>query len=74
MKKTVARIQIRARENDGAKLELGAIPVMRWDNVRSFIVDAATFVWIDKHRPQVIGGMWIKPSRRRHLWSQISGG
>ena len=33
---------------------------MRWDNVRSRVVDASAFVWFDAHRPQVIGGIWIK--------------
>src|SRR5258707_6473814 len=60
MKETAARIEIRVEEKQGARLTLGAKPVMRWDNPRSFIVDAATFVWLDDHRPQVIGGMWIK--------------
>jgi hypothetical protein len=60
MKETAARFEIRAEENGGARLELSAQPVMRWDNHRSFVVDAATFLWLDGHRPQVIGGMWIK--------------
>jgi hypothetical protein len=60
MKETAARIEIRAKDEGRTKLELGEQPVMRWDNHRSFIVDAATFVWFDDHRPQVIGGMWIK--------------
>jgi len=60
MKETAARFEIRVEEKEGHKLALGAKPVMRWDNPRSFVVDAATFVWLDDHRPQVIGGMWIK--------------
>jgi hypothetical protein len=60
MKETAARFEIRVAEREGATLALGAKPVMRWDNPRSFVVDAATFVWLDDHRPQVIGGMWIK--------------
>jgi len=60
MKETAARIEIRVEEKDGPKLELRAQPILRWDNHRSFVVDAATFAWLDDHRPQVIGGMWIK--------------
>jgi hypothetical protein len=60
MKKTAARIEIRVDVKEGAKLELRAQPVMRWDNHRSFVVDAATFIWLADHRPQVIGGMWLK--------------
>ena len=65
MKKTASRIEIRL-EGDGqegngqAKVELTDKPVVRWDNPRSFVVDAATFVWMSDHRPQVIGGVWIK--------------
>jgi hypothetical protein len=60
MKETAAKIEISVDEVQGAKLELLPQPVLRWDNNRSFIVDAATFVWLIDHRPQVIGGMWIK--------------
>ena len=60
MKETAARIEIAVDEVKGAKLELYAQPVLRWDNSRSRIVDAATFLWLIDHRPQVIGGMWIK--------------
>jgi hypothetical protein len=60
MKETAGRIQIGVEENAGGMLKLEPQPVMRWANHGSFIVDAATFVWLDDHRPQVIGGMWIK--------------
>jgi len=60
MKKTASRIEIRLQGDDETKLELNIQPVVRWDNPRSFIVDAATFVWMSDHRPQVIGGVWIK--------------
>ncbi len=60
MKETAARIEIAVDREKGAKLELHAQPVLRWDNNRSRIVDAATFLWLIDHRPQVIGGMWIK--------------
>jgi hypothetical protein len=60
MKKTAARIEIRVKGNEGTKLALGMEPVMRWDNDRSRVVDASAFVWFDAHRPQVIGGTWIK--------------
>ena len=33
---------------------------MRWDNERSHVVNASAFVWFDEHRPQAIGGIWIK--------------
>jgi hypothetical protein len=49
MKETAARIEIRFEKNEGAKLELNAEPILRWDNQRSFIVDAATFIWLDGH-------------------------
>ena len=60
MKKTAARFEIRVKGNEGTKLALGTVPVMRWDNDRARVVDASAFVWFDAHRPQVIGGMWIK--------------
>jgi hypothetical protein len=60
MKETAARFEIAVEEKEGKKLELHAHPVLRWDNHRSRIVDAATFLWVADHRPQVIGGMWIK--------------
>lgn len=60
MKETAARIEIRAEGNEATKLELRPQPVMRYDNNRSFICDAATFVWLADHRPQAIGGMWLK--------------
>jgi hypothetical protein len=60
MKETAAQIEIHVDRNAGTKPELGAQPVLRWDNQRSRVVDAATFVWLADHRPQVIGGMWIK--------------
>src|SRR5262249_319133 len=68
MKETAASIEIRVEVEEGAKLELRAEPVMRWDNHRSFVVDAATFVWLADHRPQVIGGMWIKNG---HAWFDL---
>lgn len=68
MKETAARIEIRTAVKDSAKLELRAQPVLRWDNSRSFVVDAATFVWLVDHRPQVIGGMWIKDG---HAWFDL---
>src|SRR6476660_3296680 len=68
MKDTAARIEIREEVKEGAKLGLRAEPVMRWDNHRSFVVDAATFVWLADHRPQVIGGMWIKNG---HAWFEL---
>ncbi len=60
MQETAASIQIHVEETEGTDLELQSQPVTRWDNHRSFIHDAATFVWLADHRPQVIGGMWIK--------------
>jgi hypothetical protein len=60
MKETVARFEIAVEGKDGKKLELHPQPVLRWDNSRSRIIDAATFLWVADHRPQVIGGMWIK--------------
>ena len=60
MKETAERIEIRVKGNEGTKLALGTEPVMRWDNDRSRVVDASAFVWFDEHRPQVIGGTWIK--------------
>ena len=60
MKETAASIEIRVEGQDGAKLELSAQPVMRWDNHRSSVADGAAFVWLSDRRPQVIGGMWIK--------------
>jgi hypothetical protein len=60
MKETAARIEIAVDREKGLKLELHAQPVLRWDNSRSRIVDAATFLWVADHRPEVIGGMWIK--------------
>jgi hypothetical protein len=60
MQETAASIQIHVEETEGAELELQPQPVMRWDNHRSLIHDAATFIWLADHRPQVIGGMWIK--------------
>ena len=65
MKETAASIEIRVAGEEGAKLELSAQPVVRWDNHRSTIVDGATFVWLSDHRPQVIGGMWVK-NRQEH--------
>lgn len=60
MKETASRIEIRMEGDGGTKLELATQPLLRWDNQRSFVVDAATFLWISDHRPQVIGGVWIK--------------
>jgi hypothetical protein len=60
MKETAARFEFRVEGSERMKLEPLSQPVMRWDNPRSFVVDAATFVWEADHRPQVIGGMWIK--------------
>jgi hypothetical protein len=60
MKGTAERIEIRLEGQDGPKLDLREQPVIRWDNHRSFVVDAATFVWTIDHRPQAIGGMWLK--------------
>jgi hypothetical protein len=60
MKETAARIEIQTQGNEKAKLELRAQPVVRWDNHRSFVVDGATFVWVADHRPQAIGGIWLK--------------
>jgi hypothetical protein len=60
LKETAARIEIHTNGDGGKKLELIARPLLRWDNQRSFVVDAATFVWTSGHRPQVIGGVWIK--------------
>ena len=60
MKETAARFEISAGGKDSKKLDLYPQPVLRWDNNRSRIVDAATFLWVADHRPQVIGGMWIK--------------
>lgn len=60
MKETAARIEIRTAGAEGTLLQLRPEPVLRWDNNRSFIVDAATFVWLADDRPAVIGGMWIK--------------
>lgn len=59
MKEAAAKIDIRV-VGTGAKVELEPKPVLRWDNPRSLTVDAATFVWLADHRPQVIGGTWIK--------------
>lgn len=60
MNETAARFEIRVGKAEGPVLKLAKQPVIRWDNPRSFVVDAATFVWLDRHRPQAIGGMWIK--------------
>ncbi|HEY2253828.1 MAG TPA: hypothetical protein VGH74_22290 [Planctomycetaceae bacterium] len=60
MKETAARIEIRVEGKEATKLELRAQPVLRYDNNRSFIFDAATFVWLADHRPQAIGGTWLK--------------
>lgn len=60
MKETAARFEIAVERDKGARLELSGKPVLRWDNPRSFVVDAATFIWLADHRPQAIGGMWIK--------------
>src|SRR6185312_14643229 len=60
MKETAARINVNVTGEGGAKLELGTEPIMRWDNHRSHILDAAAFLWFDRHRPQSIGAMWIK--------------
>lgn len=60
MKETAARIEIRTAGDAGTKLELAGQPLLRWDNQRSFVVDAATFVWTSDHLPRVIGGVWIK--------------
>jgi hypothetical protein len=60
MKETAARIEIAVDREKGTRLDLHGQPVLRWDNQRSRVVDAATFVWLADHRPQVIGGMWIK--------------
>jgi len=60
MQDTAAGIRIHVGDAEGADLELESRPVMRWDNQRSLIHDAATFVWLADHRPQVIGGVWIK--------------
>lgn len=60
MKETVSRVEIRLERDGGTKLALAEQPLLRWDNQRSFVVDAATFVWMVDHRPQVIGGLWIK--------------
>nr|UXE45607.1 hypothetical protein Hi04_10k_c5016_00016 [uncultured bacterium] len=68
MKETAERIEILIGNDEKTKLELRAEPVLRWNNPRSFVVDAATFVWLDDHRPQVIGGMWIKNG---HAWFDL---
>jgi hypothetical protein len=68
MKETAASIEIGVEVREGAKLELLTEPVVRWDNQRSFVVDGATFVWLADHRPQVIGGMWIKNG---HAWFDL---
>lgn len=60
MQDTASRIEIRTEGDGGTKLQLTTQPLLRWDNQRSFVVDAATFVWMSDHRPQVIGGVWIK--------------
>jgi hypothetical protein len=60
MNETAAKIEVHEDGNVEWKVELAAQPVLRWDNPRSFIVDAATFVWLADHRPQAIGGIWIK--------------
>jgi hypothetical protein len=70
MKETAASIEIRVEGQEEAKLELLAQPVMRWDNHRSFIADGAAFVWLSDHRPQVIGGMWIK-NRPEHTFFEF---
>lgn len=70
MKETAARIEIRVQGPEGARLELSDQPVMRWDNHRSFIVDGAAFVWLSDHRPQAIGGMWIK-NRQEHAFFEL---
>jgi hypothetical protein len=70
MKETAARIEIHVKANEGKKLELRAQPVMRWDNQRSFVVDGAAFVWLADHRPQVIGGMWLKRGQEQ-TWFEL---
>jgi hypothetical protein len=70
MKETAERIEIRAEGKEGANLELRAQPVIRYDNNRSFIVDAATFVWLADHRPQAIGGIWLK-NRQGHAFFDL---
>ena len=70
MKDTAASIEIRVEGQEGKKLELSAQPVMRWDNHRSFVVDAAAFVWLSERRPQAIGGMWIK-NRQEHAFFEL---
>ena len=74
MKKTAASIEIRAKGNGGTKLALGAEPVMRWDNDQSRVVDASAFIWFDEHRPQVIGGIWIKDGRAYFELQSLSSG
>ncbi len=60
MKETAARLELHEDGDPEKKVELAPTPVLRWDNARSFVVDAATFVWLADHRPQAIGGIWIK--------------
>jgi hypothetical protein len=60
MIETAARFEVRLGGKEGKKLDLFDRPILRWDNPRSFVVDATTFVWLADHRPQLIGGMWIK--------------
>ena len=74
MKETAARLEIRVKGNGGAKLELGTEPVMRWDSVRSRVVDASAFVWFDEHRPQAIGGIWIKDGHATFELQSLSAG
>ncbi|MBI3861584.1 MAG: hypothetical protein HY290_06785 [Planctomycetia bacterium] len=73
MKETAARIEIRVEEKEGARLTLSAEPVLRWDNHRSFVVDAATFVWLarriyrdddDLHAPHLLDVEVLSALRR----------
>src|SRR5215469_16874003 len=70
MKETAASIEIRVEGQEAAKMELSAQPVIRWDNHRSYVVDAAAFVWLSDRRPQAMGAMWIK-NRQQHAFFEL---
>ena len=74
MKETAARFEISVDGGKKPKLELYGQPVLRWDNPRSRVVDAATFVWLADHRPQAIGGMWIKDGHAFFDLQSLSAG
>lgn len=62
LRDNAARIVIDTEEASGggrAKIQLLEQPILRWDNQRGTVVDGATFIWVQDHRPQAIGASWM---------------